>query len=164
MTQEALFPAEAAGGASSADAASGVEPWLAEVLAGAVTWRRSAKAKLEECRKCRALTFYAADMGLDLLTESRVDVRLLDRGLEVEALLAGRFTAEVEPSRHGGGPLVFRRDADLARRDPAARRRLWVPEHVCGALLGHEVPLSLFYPFEFQEYLRSQNVSNECPF
>lgn len=164
MTQEGLFPADLVTGADGADAPRPADGWLGEVLEAALTWRRSAVARLAPCRRCGALTLHAADMGLDLLTESTVDPRLLDRGLEIRALLAGRFTAEVEPRRHGGGPLIFRRDADLAKRVPAVRRRLWVPEHKCFDPLGHEVPLELFYPFESQQFRRSISNDNECPF
>jgi hypothetical protein len=108
--------------------------------------------------------FYAADMGLDLMGESTVDPRLLDRGLEVTALLAGRYTCELEPSRHGGGPLLYRRDRWLAPTEPNARRRLWVPEHKCNDPIGHELPLEMIYPFEFRlAELRKQD-DHECPF
>lgn len=162
MTQEALFQV---GGVPVAGARpTAGEAVLAEVLAAGATWRRSAFAKLEECRRCGALTLYAADMGWDLMTEARVDLALLDRGLEVEALLAGRGTAELEVMRHGGGPLVFTRDRWLVRKDPAARRRLWVPHHVCGVPLGYPLPLAMVFPFEFDHYARSLSYDTKCPF
>lgn len=160
MTQEALFQL-AAPAEDVTPAATAARPaWVEEILLAALTWRRSAKAKLEPCRKCRALTLYAADMGLDLCGESRVDVRLLDRGLELEVLLTGRYTCELEVSRHGGGPLVFRRDRWLAPTEPNARRRLWVPGHACGQVVGHELPLAMIYP---AEYRAAQRVTSERP-
>lgn len=134
--------------ASPAEAQATADTWLDAVLEAGAGWRRSARARLAPCRKCGALTLYAADMALDLMTESRVDVRVLDRGLEVQALMAGRYTAEVEPARHGGGPLIYRRDRWLAAKEPNARRRLWVPEHVCWDPLGWEIPLEIIYPAE----------------
>lgn len=142
MTQEALFQL-----AAPADPAAR-PAWVEEVLLAGLTWRRSAAARLAPCRKCGGLTLHAADVGLDLMTESTVDLTLLDRGLELVALLAGRFTAELEISRHGGGPMIFRRDRWLAPTEPNARRRLWVPEHVCNNPLGYEVPLEIIYPAE----------------
>jgi hypothetical protein len=136
---------------------------LEEILIAGLTWRRSARARLEACRKCSALTLYAADMVLDLMGESRVDLRLLDRGLEVEALLAGRYTAELEVSRHGGGPLIYRRDRWLAPVEPNTRRRLWVPQHICNKPIGHELPLEVIYPAEYRRF-RSQSEYRECPF
>lgn len=148
MTQEALFPADVAPGA---DPEHPADPVLEEILIAGLTWRRNARAKLEECRKCSGLTLFAADLGLDLMTESRVDPALLDRGLEVEALLAGRYTCELEVSRHGGGPMIFRRDRWLAPTEPNARRRLWVPEHVCGQPIGYPLPLVMIYPAEYRQ-------------
>ena len=145
MTQAALFAAEGLAPADDVGAAPG---WLEAVLESDLAWRRSAVARLAPCRKCSALTLHGADLGLDLMTESTVDVRILDRGLEVEALLAGRYTAELEVRRYGGGPMIFRRDRWLAQKEPNVRRRLWVPQHVCGQPIGWEIPLAMIYPFE----------------
>lgn len=146
--QGELFPADALTAAAGADDAPGVAPWLEEVLLADLTWRRSAVSRLAPCRRCSALTLHAADLALDLMTESTVDPRVLDRGMEVEALLAGRYTAELEVMRHGGGPLIHRRDRWTTPTEPASRGRFWVPEHKCYQPLGHVVPLEIFYPFE----------------
>ena len=164
MIQEALFPADGVGGADDPDPAGALAPWVEEILIGDLAWRRSAVARLAPCRKCGGLTLYAADMGLDLMTESTVDPRLLDRDLEIRVLLAGRFTAELEVRRHGGGPLIFRRDRWLAAREPNSRKRLWVPEHKCNEPVGYELPLEMIYPFEFSQFVRSQQNDHECPF
>lgn len=157
MTQEALFPSPAADPAVPAD------PVLEEVLIASQGWRRSAVSRLAPCRRCGALTFHAADMGLDLCAESTVDPRQLDRGLEVACLLAGRYTAELEVRPHGGGPLIYRRDVWLTRREPRERRRLWVPEHKCNNPIGYELPWEIFYPMEYS-LSRSHQNDNECPF
>lgn len=146
--QVELFPADGLGGAGPAGGAGPGLTWLEEVLLADQTWRRSAVARLAPCRKCQALTLHATDSTWAALTEVTVDPRLLDRGLEVQALLAGRGTAELEVRGHGGGPLVFSRDRWLAAREPNTRRRLWVPVHKCHDVIGHELPLEMIYPFE----------------
>jgi hypothetical protein len=163
VTQEGLFPAALVSVAEDADGAGPADPVLEEILLAGLTWRRSAYAKLARCRKCEALVLFAADMGLDLMAESTVDPALLDRGLEVACLLAGRYTCELEVMRHGGGPLVYRRDRWLAPTEPNTRRRLWVPEHKCNNPVGHQLPMSMLYPFEYR-LAGSQNNDNECPF
>lgn len=144
MTQGALWDE---GSAATADAPAPAD-WLAEVVLAGMSWRRSAVARLAPCRRCEAWTFHAADLGLDLMTESTVDPALLDRGLELEALLAGRFTAELEINRHGGGPFIHRRDRWSTPTEPAVRGRVWVPEHRCFEPLGVPLPLEIFYPLE----------------
>lgn len=156
--QAELFSADGLGGAGPAGGAGPVLSWLEEVLLADLAWRRSAVARLAPCRKCQALTLHATDSTWAGLTEVTVDPRLLDRGLEVQALLAGRGTAELEVRGHGGGPLIFSRDRWLAAREPNARRRLWVPEHVCGQPVGWELPLELVYPFESRRRVEASDV------
>lgn len=160
MTQGTLFDVGPAGGADPGGSPPAVASWVDAVLEADLGWRRSAKARLAPCGRCGVLVLHAADMGLDLMTESTVDLRLLDRGLEVEALLAGRYTAELEVARHGGAPMIFRRDRWLAAREPNERRRLWVPEHKCHDPLGFVLPLEIVYPFES----RRIEINDEPPF
>lgn len=155
--QGVLFPADPV---TAVDTPPAAGHWLDAVLEAGLTWRRSAFARLAPCRKCSALTLHAADLGLDLMTESTVDPRILDRGLEVRALLAGRYTAELEVRKHGGGPVIYRRDRWLAKREPNHRKRLWVPEHKCNDLIGYPIPLEIIYPTES----RKQEINNVCPF
>lgn len=158
--QAELFTAEVVSGVDPAGAPAARAPWLEAVLEADLAWRRSAVARLAPCGRCGVLVFHAADLALDLMTESTVDPRVLDRGLEVAALLAGRYTAELEVNRHGGGPFIHRRDRWTAPTEPAVRGRFWVPEHKCFDPLGHELPLECFYPFES----RTIGEQNDPPF
>ena len=150
MTQGTLFDADPGSAADPAD-------WLDAVLEAGGSWRRSAFARLAPCRRCAALVLHGADMGLDCLTESTVDPAVLDRGLEVEALLAGRYTCELEVRKHGGGPVIFRRDRWLVPTEPNSRKRLWVPEHVCREPLGYPLPLEVIYPAESRKVVRDEH-------
>lgn len=161
MTQGELFPAALV---TQADPVSAAGEWWEAIVEADFARSRSAVARLAPCRRCSALVLSAADRTLDECADSVVDARLLDRGLEVAALLAGRYTCELEVSAHGGGPRLFRRDAWLAPREPWERRRLWVPAHVCHEPIGFELPLQVIYPAEYQQFTRSQNVSNVPPF
>jgi hypothetical protein len=141
--------------------AAAVPEWLLERLDTINPRSRSASAKLLPCHRCRAPTLFAADLGLDLLTESTVDPAVLTPAAELEALLAGRYTVELEVSRFGGGIKMFRRDRWLITKQPGARRRYGVPQHRCGAPLGVPLPWSLLYPLESQLNL---GVTREPPF
>lgn len=174
MTQEALPGLDGVGvpggGRNAADApadpfAAAVPAWLRERLEELNPARRSADAKLVPCGRCGAPVLEAADLGLDLMADSRVDPAILDADAEVAALLGGRYTAELEVSRFGGGIRVFRRDRWLMPSPAGSRRRFAVPEHRCGAPLGVALPWQMVYPQVYQQHLTtSERGSNEPPF
>lgn len=164
MTQEPLFTLEPAASSAApipADPFQAAVPgWLAERLEGLEPARRSAYVRLRPCGKCRAPVLEAADMGLDLCDDSRVDPAVLDPAAELEVILSGRYTADLEVSRWGL-PMLFRRDAWLI----GGRKRPWrfvVPEHRCRAPAGLVLPWTIIYPSIEPEPRNGE--TNECPF
>lgn len=149
-TQEALFSMATTLAPAPADLfAAAVPEWLADQLEDLNPPRRSAYAKLVPCGRCGAPVLHAADMGLDLVTESTVDPLLLTPDTEVEVLLAGRYVVELEVLRFGRGIMFYRRDRWLILKPASTRKRFPVPQHRCGSVVGVPLPWQLLYPQPF---------------
>lgn len=145
-----MMPARADAAAPAADPFSAEVPaWLRDRLEGINPARRSAYSKLVPCGRCGSAVLHAADMGLDLMTESTVDPRLLTPDTEVEVLLAGRYVVELDVLKFGRGIMMFRRDRWLVQKPAATRKRFPVPEHRCGSAVGVPLPWQLLYPQDF---------------
>lgn len=165
--QEPLFAMPDARGADGAPAdpfTAAVPGWLRERLEDVNPARRSAFAKLVPCRKCQAPVLYAADMGLDLMAESRVDPFILDADAELAVLLAGRYTVEADVLKFGRGIMLYRRDRWLIQKPAGTRRRYTVPEHRCGEPAGVALPFQMLYPHLFEQTHNEPGADHEPPF
>lgn len=164
--QEALFTLTDTRGADTPPAdpfTAAVPGWLREALEDVNPARRSAYVKLHPCPRCASPVLTAADMGLDLMADSTVDPALLTADTEVEALLAGRYTAELDVSRHGAGVMVFRRDRWLMLKPAGARGRFAVPEHRCRHPLGVPIPWQILYPRVYAQAHQPPKEHDDTP-
>lgn len=165
--QEALFSMATTRGGPDTTAdpfTAAVPEWLRDRLEDVNPARRSAYAKLVPCGRCGSPVLHAADMGLDLMTDSTADPRLLDADTEVEVLLAGRYTVELDVLKFGRGIMIFRRDRWLIQKPAGARKRFAAPGHRCGSAVGVPIPWQMLYPQLFAQIHNPVGENLEPPF
>lgn len=163
MSQEALWePLSVPEGLPPQPFATWLPDWLWAALEWVNPGRVSPLAKLEPCPRCFEPTLRAQDGNVGLISELRVDPRLLNAQWELEQVLAGRLTAELWVSTGPRPPMVYSRDQWRITDSPGTTRRLVVPVHHCGEMPGVDLPWEMIYPSVYA-LTRSHDVGEQAP-
>ena len=172
MTQEPLFQlgtppadgdghhrAEPAGGPAAADPFTAAVPeWLAAELDRINPAGRSAYAALKPCARCGHPVLSGPNVQEGGVEDLTVDPAILTPDAELGVLLAGGYSAEVEP-RRGRAPALFRRDRWLIRKPAGTRGRFTAPGHVCGTFPGVAAPWTMIFDMSNHH----ERNFNDCP-
>lgn len=106
--------------------------------------RLSATARLTPCPRCQTITLYALDTGYDECDTTRTDLTLLTTGDEIQALLAGRTTHELQ-AKITGITIRHRNHWRIASNPANTSHHPVAPNHRCGQRIGYPIPWNLLY-------------------
>lgn len=113
-------------------------------------------AALVPCDRCGLPVLHGPNIQESGVEDLTADLTDLDAAAELDVLLAGRGTIEVEPGRYG--VRLFGRDHWLIRKPASSRGRFAAPSHACFRPAGTPVPWEqIFIP-------NHERSNHDCPF